>query len=218
MVVRKACTPSGCPNARVENGDRHRRRSQSPFSTAGCHKADNLMGCRLKNLSWGGGGSLPVVASTDAGSVESREIVRDTELFLQNATASESSEKQCSSSFPYCPGTRDRKRGLAPSAVPVPVFDLVSPFSTRPRRAGIVEFVVVRKACTPSGCPNARVENGDRHRRRSQSPFSTAGCHKADSQLRHQPKNLSWGDQEFAGTPHILDESEPIGYRCHPSG
>ena len=110
-----------------------------------------------------------------------------------DATASKSSEKQCSSSFPYRPGTRDRKRGLAPSAVPVPVFDLVSPFSTRPRRAGVVEFVVMRKACTPSGCPNARVENGDRHRRRSQSPFSTAGCHKADNLMGCRLKNLSWG-------------------------
>ena len=119
--------------------------------------------------------------------VESQETCGDTNLYSQNASASESSEKQCSSSFPYWP-------------------------------AGISVLVVFGEDCTPTGCANARVENGDRHRGRSQSPFSTAGCPKAHSQLGWRPKNLHGGDGEFAGTPHIFPESEPVGSRGHPSG
>ncbi len=63
------------------------------FGTA-CPRA-NKQWHKPQKLSWGRGGSLAVVASTDAGSVESEKMCRDTELCERDATASESSEKQC---------------------------------------------------------------------------------------------------------------------------
>ena len=91
-----------------------------------------------------------------------------------------------------------RKRGLAPSAVPVPVFD--PRVGTTGWGAG---FPHNHKFNNPGPTRSCRkrgheIENGDRHRRRSQSPFSTGptrSCpkrgHEMENGDRHRRRSQS---------------------------